>query len=157
MGLTAVNRGQGAPLGPENPYTNPYAFAVRRSGRLPDPGWYQGNGTTRITQQAPVNTSPRTQTWVPLDFWLPTRNWRPRQWVSHLGARASLTNFGFPSTWFTLRLPLAVPDTQTSLARGTRIVSQKYAQLGGSGIRIPGVFVPVRPTGPGNYGGGAGP
>jgi len=142
------------PLGPENPYTNPYAFAVRQTGRLPEAPWYQGNGTQRIEHVPAINTEPTRLNWQPFSRFLPTRNWRPIQWAPHLGARASYTGWGFPSTWFTLRLPLAQPDLQTALSRRYRPVIQKFAQAGGAQIRIPAVFVPIRPTGPGSYGGG---
>jgi hypothetical protein len=140
---------------PEDPYRNPYAFAIRTTGNLPEIPWYQGNGTMRIQPQPVVNTEPEMQPgWNPFNRWLPTRNNRPVQWAPHLGARAAYTGWGFPSTWFTLRLPLAQPDLQTALSRRYRPVIQKFAAAGGSQIRIPAVFVPVRPTGPGTYGGG---
>jgi hypothetical protein len=141
-------------LGPEDPYRNPYAFAVRQTGRLPEAPWYQGHGTMRIQPEPVVNTEPTRLNWLPHSRWFATRNWRSPNWAPHLGARASYTGWGFPSTWFTLRLPLAQPDTQTALSRRYRPVIQKFAQLGGSQIRIPGVFVPIRPTGPGTFGGG---
>lgn len=135
-------------------YRNPYAFAVRQTGRLPEAPWYQGNGTTLIEPVPTVNTSPVDQTTPTApNYWKPTRNYCPRNWTPHLGARASYTAWGFPSTWFTLRLPLAQPDLQTALSRQTRPVVQKFAAAGGSAVRIPAVFVPVRPTGPGQAGG----
>lgn len=138
-----------------DPYRNPYAFAVRQTGRLPEAPWYQGHGTMHIRQQPSINTGATAQHWTPLNFWLPTRNWRPIQYVNHMGAKASYTGWGFPSTWFTLRLPLAQPDLQTALSRRYRPVVQKYQASGGSQMRIPGVFVPVRPTGPSQFSGGA--
>ena len=138
-----------------DPYRNPFAFAVRQTGRLPEAPWYQGHGTERIEQQAHVNVARTDPFWVKLNNWLPTRNWRPIQFAPKLGAKASYTGWGFPSTWFTLRLPLAQPDTQTALSRRYRPMVQKYAAAGGSQTRIPGVFVPIRPTGPANFSGNA--
>lgn len=138
---------------PHGKYYNPFAFAIRRTGDLPEPPWYQGNGTQAIKQLPQVNTSPNTQTWQPLNTWLPTRNWRPIQFAPKLGAKASYTAFGWPSTWFTLRLPLAQPDLQTALSRRYRPVISKFNNAGGSQQGVPAIFVPIRPTGPANFGG----
>lgn len=139
-------------------YRNPFAFAIRRSGSRPEAPWYQGNGTMRIQQQPHINSAVTGTPpfWQTFSLWQSTRNWRPIQWAPHLGARAALTSNGWPSTWFTLRLPLAQPDLQTALSRRYRPVVQAYTAAGGANYRIPAAFVPVRPTGPGNFTGGQG-
>lgn len=140
-----------------DPYRNPYAFAIRDIGRLPEAPWAQGSGSMRIEHRPSVNVARVDQTTSTRpSLWKPTRNWIPIRWTPHLGARAALTGWGFPSTWFTLRLPLAQPDLQTALSRRMRPVTQKYAAAGGSQIRVPAVFVPVRPTGPAAASGGSG-
>ena len=133
---------------------NPFAFAIRPAGNLPSAPWAQGNGSMHTQIQPTVNVGRVAHTWTPVNFWQPTRNILPRAWAPHLGARASYTNWGFPSTWFTLRLPLAQPDLQTALSRRMRPVIQQFTAKGNASSRIPAVFVPVRPTGPAAYGGG---
>jgi hypothetical protein len=139
-------------------YKNPwYVRFWRNRGRLPSIFWAEGNGTTHITQLPQVNTGRGpTPFWQTHSVWAPTRNWRPIQFAPKMGAKSSLTSYGFPSTWFTLHLPLAQPDLQTALSRRYRPVIQKFQASGGASYRIPGVFVPIRPTGPGNFTGGQG-
>lgn len=89
----------------------------------------------------------------PRMFWWEADRRLPRIFDPKLRSQATLTSYGFPSTWSTLQMTPALPDLTTALARNTQPVIQPFSNRA-SALQIPPAFVPVPNTGasPGRQG-----
>lgn len=67
-----------------------------------------------------------------------------RQWHEGNTGNASLMSHGFPTTWYTLRLPVAYIPAARAIWRSLRTFSQAYRS--NDRQYIPSVFVPAAPV-----------